>query len=69
MKSLIVVGAVLVSSTNAGAQSQEDWIVLRQLAASVMQVQAMVDGNASTASAVSVIRMGRQRDEQEWLVF
>ena len=52
MKSLIVVGAVLVSSTNACAQSQEDWIVLRQLAASVMQIQAMVDGNASIASAV-----------------
>jgi hypothetical protein len=54
MKRLIVAGAALLASTNACAQSQEDWIVLRQLAASVMRVQAIVDGKASYASGVAL---------------
>ena len=54
MKSLIFAGAALLASTNTCAQSPEDWIVLRQLAASVMRVQAIVDGKASNASGVAL---------------
>jgi S1-C subfamily serine protease len=54
MKSLIFAGAALLASTNAWAQSPEDWIVLRQLAASVMRVQAIVDDKASNASGVAL---------------
>src|ERR1051325_5891782 len=54
MNKFTVVGAVLVASTNACAESQEDWIVFRQLAASVMRVQAIVDGKVSAATAVGL---------------
>jgi serine protease Do len=54
MKRLIVAGAVLLVSNNACPQSQEDWTALRQLAASVMRVHAVVDGKASNASGVAL---------------
>ena len=54
MKHLIVSCAALLASTNVCAQSQNEWIALRQLAASVMRVQAIVDGKASNASGVAL---------------
>ena len=54
MKSAILAAAALVVIGDACAQSPEDWIVLRQLAASVIRVQAMVGGKASIASGVAL---------------
>ena len=54
MRNLILAAAALLASGAACAQNQDDWIVLRQLAASVMQVQAVVNGGASYASGVAL---------------
>ena len=54
MKSAIMAATALVVMSDVCAQSPEDWIVLRQLAASVIRVQALVGGQASTASGVGL---------------
>lgn len=54
MRKLILATTALIVSGGAYAQTQDDWIVLRNLAVSVMQVQAVVNGRASYASGVAL---------------
>ena len=54
MRNLLLAATALIVSVSACAQSQDDWIVLRQLAASVVQVQAVVNGRASYGSGVAL---------------
>src|SRR5690348_12459600 len=54
MKRLSAVGFALFASPLACAQSMDDWMVLRELAASVLHVQAAVAGRSSSASAVAL---------------
>jgi S1-C subfamily serine protease len=54
MRNAILAATALIFSGSTYAQNQDDWIVLRHLAASVMQVQAMVNGRASYGSGVAL---------------